>query len=57
MSGKNPNPDIGCTVKSCAFHCEDQDNCSLPGIHVEACPNCGSRTARDESMCGSYRAK
>ncbi len=58
MSGKKvPNRDIGCTVRSCAYHCGSEDNCSLPGIHVEACPNCGSGTARDESMCGSYRAK
>ena len=57
MSKKNPNLDIGCTVRSCAFHCEDQDQCSLPGITVEACPGCGSGCAKDESMCGSYRAK
>jgi len=57
MSGKTPNRDIGCTVKSCAFHCEKEDHCSLPGIRVEACPNCGSGVARDESMCASYRAK
>jgi hypothetical protein len=57
MSHKKPNLDIGCTVRSCAFHCEDQDQCSLPGITVEACPGCGNGHAKDESMCGSYRAK
>lgn len=57
MSHKTPNLDIGCTVRSCAFHCEDQDQCSLPGITVEACPGCKSGKAKDESMCGSYRAK
>ena len=57
MTHKTPNLDIGCTVRSCAFHCEDQDQCSLPGITVEACPGCGSGKAKDESMCASYRHK
>lgn len=57
MSKKSPNLEIGCTVRSCAFHCGDMDQCSLPGITVEACPGCSSGCAKDESMCGSYRAK
>ena len=57
MSHKKPNMDIGCTVRSCAFHCEEQNHCSLPGITVEACPGCGTGKAKDESMCASYRAK
>ena len=56
-SKKTPNLDIGCTVRSCAYHCEEQNHCSLPGITVEACPGCGSGKAKDESMCASYRAK
>lgn len=57
MNKKTPNMDIGCTVRSCAFHCEEQNHCSLPGITVEACPGCGSGKAKDESMCASYRQK
>lgn len=57
MNAKKPNYEIGCTVKSCAWHCESDDHCSLPGITVECCPDCGSGCAKDESMCGSYRAK
>ena len=57
MSGKTPNLDIGCNVKSCAYHCGDQNHCSLPGITVEACPGCGDGCAKDESCCASYRAK
>lgn len=56
MSQKKPNMDIGCTVSSCAFHCDDQDHCSLPGITVEACPGCSGKS-KSESMCASYRAK
>ena len=54
---KTPNLDIGCTVHSCVYHCEEQNHCSLPGITIEACPGCGSGKAKDESMCASYRAK
>lgn len=57
IMNKKPNPDIGCTVRSCAYHCEEQNHCSLPGITVEACPGCGSGKAKGESMCASYRAK
>ena len=57
MNQKKPNMDIGCTVRSCAYHCEEQNHCSLPGITIEACPGCGSGKAKDESMCASYRAK
>lgn len=57
MNKKTPNPDIGCTVSSCAYHCEEQNHCSLPGITIEACPGCGSGKAKGESMCASYRAK
>ena len=57
MNHKTPNPDIGCTVRSCAYHCEDQNHCSLNAITVEACPGCGTGIAKDESMCASYRHK
>ena len=57
MSAKTPNLDIGCNVKSCAYHCGDQNHCSLPGITIEACPNCGDGCAKDERCCASYRAK
>ena len=32
--GCEANPSIECTVKSCAFHCENADYCSLERIRV-----------------------
>ena len=32
--GCDANPSIECTVKSCAFHCENADYCSLDRIKV-----------------------
>ena len=51
---KTPNYEIGCKVRSCAFHCGCEDNCSLPGITVEACEHCDSGKASGESKCGNY---
>ena len=55
MSQKKPNSSIRCRVSSCAFHCGDEEYCSLNAIRVEPCPNCGSGRSAEESMCGSYR--
>ena len=30
----NANKSIGCTVTSCAYHCENQNYCSLDHIQV-----------------------
>lgn len=57
MSQKKPNTDIRCRVSSCAFHCGDQEYCSLNAIQIEPCVECHSGKACDESMCGSYRCK
>ena len=58
MSGqKRENPEIHCNVRSCEYHSERSEHCTLPGISVCACAQCGSGKAEDESMCGSYRAK
>lgn len=57
MSHKTANPHIGCTVKSCSYHCEEKDNCSLSGITIKECPGCGSGKAADESMCSNYVTK
>lgn len=57
MSQKKPNTDIRCRVTSCAFHCGDQEYCSLNAIQVEPCSDCCTGKASDESMCGSYRCK
>ena len=45
MSQKKPNTDIRCRVTSCAFHCGDQEYCSLNAIHVEPCANCSNGSA------------
>ena len=34
MDTKNANPSIECTVTSCAYHCNDKQNCSLNTIKV-----------------------
>jgi len=52
-----PNTDIHCTVKSCAYNTPDRDYCTLSSIHVDPCMNCGSGKPEDESMCGSYKCK
>ena len=57
MSQKKPNTDIRCRVHSCAYHCGEQEYCSLNAIQVEPCRDCCSGKAADESMCGSYRCK
>ena len=55
MSQKKPNNSIRCRVSSCAYHCEDEDYCSLKAIQVEPCENCKSGRPAGESMCASYR--
>ena len=57
MSQSNPNPCIRCRVSSCAYHCDDDQYCSLRAIQVEPCGECESGKPSDESMCGSYRHK
>ncbi len=57
MSQKKPNTGIRCRVSSCAFHCGDDEYCSLNAIQVDPCPNCSSGKACDESMCASFRKK
>jgi len=57
MSQKKPNTDIRCRVTSCAYHCGEQEYCSLNAIQVEPCKDCCTGKAADESMCGSYRCK
>jgi hypothetical protein len=48
---------INCTVYSCAYNNQNNNDCSLKQIKVEACPNCGTGIAEEESMCGSYETK
>jgi hypothetical protein len=55
MSHKHPNADIRCNVSSCAYHCQNEDFCSLRSIQVEARRNHAGGRPEDESMCGSYQ--
>ena len=57
MSQKKPNTSIHCRVSSCAYHCGDDEYCSLRAIRVEPCQDCSSGMPADESMCGSYSKK
>ena len=34
---RHANPSIACTVSTCAFHCKDQNHCSLNEIKVGCC--------------------
>lgn len=34
MEHRNSNPSIACTVTSCAYHCKDQNHCSLNEIDL-----------------------
>lgn len=53
---ESPNHSIGCTVFQCAYHCKDEDYCSLEKIEVVThennptmvqCTDCGSFALRD----------
>lgn len=57
MGQKYPNADIRCNVKSCEFHCSNEDFCSLRSIMVEARNGQGTGCAQDESLCGSYECR
>lgn len=56
MARKEANTDIRCNVESCAFHCGEQNFCSLRSIHVDACQGCEGQGQR-ESCCGSYQCR
>ncbi len=49
MSHKHPNADIRCNVSSCAYHCQNEDFCSLRSIQVEARRNRAGGRPEDES--------
>jgi len=55
MSRKEANTDIRCNVESCAFHCGEQNYCSLRSINVVAPAGGNTGMPQDESMCGSYK--
>jgi hypothetical protein len=57
MAQKNPNSSIRCRVRSCEYHCDDKDYCSLRAIQVEPTAGGSTGSPEDESMCGSYRNK
>lgn len=57
MSQKEANTDIRCNVKSCTYHMDGKDYCSLSSIHVDANMNGATGQPQDESMCGSYKCK
>ena len=48
---------INCTVESCKYNDCDKSLCELKQIEVQACPDCSTGKAQDESMCGSYECK
>lgn len=54
---KNANPSIKCSVSSCAYHCTDQNNCTLNEIKVGCCDpnvsNCASTECASFSMGGN----
>ena len=53
MEQKNANPSIACTVSTCAYHCKDQNHCSLNEIKVGCCdPKVTDCTATE---CASFQ--
>lgn len=48
------NQKINCTVSSCKYNKEGEQECSLPQIIVTPIENCDTKQP-DESMCSSYR--
>ena len=51
------NQKINCSVGSCKYNDCSHGVCELKQIEVQACPGCTNGTAKDESMCGSYKCK
>ena len=47
------NQKINCTVSSCKYHDENNQECVLQQITVTPVGNCNTKK-KDESMCGSY---
>ncbi len=37
MKNKNSNPSIKCSVTQCAYHCGDEDYCSLDKVKISRC--------------------
>lgn len=50
------NQKINCTVKSCKFNKEKEQECELKQIVVTPIENCYTKQP-DESMCSSYLNK
>ncbi len=48
------NQRINCTVSSCKYNKNQQQECSLEQIIITPTPNCTSANP-DESMCSSYK--
>lgn len=53
MNQRNANPSIACTVSTCAYHCKDQDHCSLNSIRVGCCGAQATDCASTE--CASFK--
>lgn len=49
---QDPNPSIGCSVNSCAYHCGKSQHCTLNEIMVGGCGTTPKRV--DETMCASF---
>lgn len=49
------NQEIGCEVKSCSHHNQDDDTCTLSHIDVSSC-NCSPKdvTDKDSTICKNY---
>lgn len=53
MDNKKYNPSIKCTVNSCAYHCAEQQACSLNEIKVGCCDSNVCNCA--ETECASFK--
>ncbi len=55
MDRKTANPNIGCNVTQCRYHCGDKKYCSLEGINVSK-QNATAKNKR-ETICDSFELR
>ncbi len=56
---KRHNQKIGCSVDSCKYHDEEEQNCTLSEINVSCNDDCSKTkvTCKEETICDSFEKK
>ena len=55
MDKKSVNPNIGCNVTQCKYHCGESQNCSLDGITVSK--QTSNANTKKETICNSFERR